>query len=195
MSSRPLKAAIAVAVAGVFSLTASPAHAAPDATDVQGDLATVYADTAVYAYEPWAAEGDYVSTDLCVPETGYRYVNEKYVGSLDPGMPAALLYEGGTDRSARQLAGVEWVIPDTGQSKAPELFDTPFEKNGASKAWTLRAWIHKDNPKGLFTALNSDVKCTSTPPPTAATTVPDWVADLENLGWVADLENLDWTTG
>ncbi|MFF7450581.1 MULTISPECIES: hypothetical protein [unclassified Streptomyces] len=188
MSSRPLKAAIAVAVAGAFSLTASPAHAAPDpATDVQGDLTTAYADTAVYAYEPWASsEGGYVPTDVCVPETGYRYVNEKYVGSLDPGTPAALLYEGGADRSARQLVGVEWVVPDTGQSKAPELFDTPFEKNGALKAWTLHAWLHKANPKGTFTTLNSDVKCSTTPAAPAATTVPDWVTDLENL---------DWTTG
>ncbi|MES5824469.1 hypothetical protein [Streptomyces sp. RG80] len=167
MPSRPLKAAVAVAIAGAFCLTATPAQAAPDPEDLWLDLTPTYTSTAIYAYEPWAPEeGGYARTDECVPEMGYHYVNPEYLGSLDPTTPAALLYEGGADRGARRLVAVEWVVPDTGQATAPELFGETFYKDTTLKAYTLHAWIHKDNPDGLFTAFNPEVKCPVQPTPT-----------------------------
>nr|WSY52606.1 hypothetical protein OG999_22470 [Streptomyces sp. NBC_00886] len=105
MSPRPLhgavKAAIAVATAAAFALTAAPAHAASDPDpSVWTELSKTYLATAKYAYEPAATGGEYKRTDVCVADQveggmGYRYVNMANVDSLDPEKPAALVYADG----------------------------------------------------------------------------------------------------
>ncbi|WP_329335958.1 hypothetical protein OG866_18185 [Streptomyces sp. NBC_00663] len=162
MSSRPLKAAVAVAIAGAFSLTAAPAQAAPqDADDVWSALVPTYASTGSYAYEPFAAQGGYARTNMCVPNMGYHYVNGELLADpeVDPAHPEALLYEGGAGTSTRKLVGVEWVVPDTAVTAAPELFGETFFHDPVLKVYSLHAWIYKANPDGLFTAFNPRVKC------------------------------------
>ena len=156
MALRPLKAVLTVAAAAAFSLTAVPAQAADPDPFVWTELTTTYTATGQYGYEPFAPSDGYARTDVCVTGVGYRYVNPEHVGSLDPEEPSALLYEDGPH--GRKLTGVEWAVADTGQA-TPELFGLQLKKGQQPGQFTLRAWIYKQNPKGLFKALNPTVKC------------------------------------
>lgn len=182
MPSRPLKAAITMAIAGALSLTAAPAQAAPEPDPlVWVDLVPTYTSTAKYNYEPLAPPDGWAPTDDCVPEMGYRYVNATYLADsvVDPAKPEVLLYEGGPDADDRDLVGVGWAVKNTGQV-APELFGETFRSTEVPGYYTLHAWIYEDNPDGLFEGFNPKVTCSAAP--TAATmTVPDWVSDLDDL--------------
>jgi len=176
MSPRPLKAAVTVVMAAAFSLTTLPAHAAPDPDpSVWTDLSKTYDATGKYGYEAFAQGGGYERTDDCVADPvkggmGYHYVNPKYIGSLDPATPAALLY---ADRfkdayadadefsDGRKLVAVEWVVKDTGQA-TPKLFGQAFQKDQLPGYFTLHAWTYKPNPSGLFAPWNPEVTCLKT---------------------------------
>ncbi|MCX5361552.1 hypothetical protein OG864_22860 [Streptomyces sp. NBC_00124] len=190
MSSRPLKAAITMAIAGALSLTAAPAQAAPEPDPfVWVDLVPTYTTTAKYSYEPLAPPDGWAATGGCVPEMGYRYVNAEYLADsvVDPGKPEVLLYEGGSDTSDRDLVAVGWAVKNTGQA-APELFGETFRSTEVPGYYTLHAWIYEDNPDGFFEPFNPAVQCASASTPATTTTtatVPDWVSSLDNLDWTA----------
>ncbi|NNN30572.1 hypothetical protein HLK59_09350 [Streptomyces sp. S3(2020)] len=184
MSSRPLKAAITMAIAGALSLTAAPAQAAPEPDPLAWvDLVPAYTTTGKYSYEPLAPPDGWARTNDCVPEMGYHYVNAEYLADavVDPAKPEALLYEGGSDADDRDLVGVEWIVKNTGQA-APVLFGETFSSTALAGYYTLHAWIYKNNPDGLFAALNPTVQCSAAPAPATTTAaVPDWVTDLDAL--------------
>lgn len=184
MSSRPLKAAITMAIAGALSLTAAPAQAAPEPDPfVWVDLVPAYTSTAKYNYEPLAPPDGWARTGTCVPEMGYRYENAEYLADsvVDPAKPEVLLYAGGSDAEDRDLAGVGWAVKNTGQA-APTLFGETFRSTEVPGYYTLHAWLYEDNPDGLFEGFNPTVQCSATLTPTPATmTVPDWVSDLDAL--------------
>ncbi|OPG10047.1 hypothetical protein B1R27_03400 [Streptomyces sp. GKU 895] len=162
MFSRPLKAAVAAAIAGAFSLTAAPAQAAPtDDTDPWSALVPTYAATGKYAYEPFAPGGGYARTSTCVPNMGYHYVNATLLEdpAVDPAEPEALLYEGGSTTGTRKLVGVEWIVPDTAVTAAPTLFGEIFSHDAVLHVYSLHAWIYKSNPNGLFETFNPKVTC------------------------------------
>ncbi|WP_405647199.1 hypothetical protein [Streptomyces sp. NBC_00019] len=196
MSSRPLKAAITMAIAGALSLTAAPAQAVPEPDPfVWVDLVPTYTNTAPSAYEPLAPPDGWARTDTCVPGMGYRYVNAEYLadGVVDAGKPEVLLYEGGADTSDRDLVAVGWAVKNTGQA-APELFGETFRSTEVPGYYTLHAWIYEDNPDGFFEPFNPAVTCASASTPATTTTtttttttanVPDWVSSLDNLDWTA----------
>ncbi|MFF4275810.1 hypothetical protein [Streptomyces sp. NPDC001536] len=182
MSSRPLKAAITMAIAGALSLTAAPAQAASDPDPfVWVDLVPAYTSTAEYNYEPLAPP-DWVRTDQCVAGRGYRYENAGHLADnvVDPAKPDVLLYQGGPDTEDRDLAGVGWAVKNTGQA-APTLFGETFRSTEVPGYYTLHAWLYEDNPDGLFEGLNPTVQCSGTPTPATTMTVPDWVSDLDAL--------------
>ncbi|MEU9174403.1 hypothetical protein AB0D34_42745 [Streptomyces sp. NPDC048420] len=135
---------------GLLADRRSRAGSRPDPF-VWTELTTTYTATGQYGYEPFAPSDGYDRTEVCVTDVGYRYVNPEHIGSLDPEEPSALLYEDGPH--GRKLTGVEWAVADTGQA-TPELFGLKFEMGQQSGQFTLRAWIYKQNPKGLFKALN-----------------------------------------
>ncbi|MGQ4382619.1 hypothetical protein [Streptomyces sp. SAS_270] len=163
MPARPLKAVCALAAAASLALTAAPAQAATDPDPrVWTDLSTTYQATSAYGYEPFAVAAGYARTNDCVANPpvggmGYHYVKPKYIGSLDPAKPAAVLYEDRGD-GKRRLVAVEWVVADTGQA-TPKLFGEKFQKNELPGHFTLHAWIYKSNPRGLFYSWNPRVTC------------------------------------
>ncbi|MFF5494692.1 hypothetical protein [Streptomyces aquilus] len=163
MFSRPLKAAVAAAIAGAFSLTAAPAQAvqAAPADDPWAALVPTHAATGKYAYEPFAPQGGYARTTLCVPHMGYHYVNAQLRDdpAVDPAKPEVLLYEGGSNAGTRKLVGVEWIVPISATATAPTLFGRTFFKDTALGVYSLHAWIYKTNPNGLFEAYNPRVTC------------------------------------
>ncbi|PWI17246.1 hypothetical protein DI272_26090 [Streptomyces sp. Act143] len=199
MSSRPLKAAVAAAIAGAFTLTAAPAQAADPDPFVWGKLTKTYAATGKYAHEATAVADGYVRSDECAADPkeggmGYHYINPEYakLTEPDPEKPTALLYEADA-KGVRHLVAVEWIVVDADQNLAtdddrPSLFGVPFDGpmpghyEGMPIHYDLHAWLYKPNPSGLFSPWNPTVTCTP-----KASTVPDWVPDP------ADFDDIDWT--
>ncbi|MFI9153704.1 hypothetical protein [Streptomyces sp. NPDC053367] len=176
MSHRPLRAALGLAAAGALSLSlaAVPAQAAPAADPFPfawTQLVSTYTATGAYGYEPFTQAGGYLITP-CVPGLGYRYVDLDAVqddGDLDPGKPEALLYEDGPD-GRRRLVGAEWIVQAGTGVDRPSLFGQDF--NGPDllpqplgSGHTLRAWLYKTNPDGLFSPTNPTVTCPANPAP------------------------------
>ncbi|WP_406439333.1 hypothetical protein OHB00_30110 [Streptomyces sp. NBC_00631] len=170
MSLRSRAAGAALALAVPFALAAVPADAAPvpEADPfVWTDLTPTYTATADYQYEPFAVTDGYARTDTCDRTSrggaGYHYVKDASVGSLDPADPAGLLYETDVD-GGRALVGVEWIVRAVSGGTPPTLFGQSFEgpttvPGVKGSVYTLRAWIWKDNPSGLFALGNPTVTC------------------------------------
>ncbi|MFD8013003.1 hypothetical protein [Streptomyces sp. NPDC058955] len=177
---RPVMAACALAASVALALgAAAPAVSAAPVAPVAGgehgwphpDLAKTYEATEKYKDERKAIADGFLRTDMCVEDTGpdklggmgYHYVNPENVGSNDPTLPAAVLYEKNHETGKRELVAVEWVIPNTGQPTAPRIFgrafDGPAVIEGVGDVYTLHAWIYKKNPAGLFTPYNPRVHC------------------------------------
>ncbi|GGN29249.1 hypothetical protein [Streptomyces fuscichromogenes] len=173
MSLRSRTAGAALALAVPFALAAVPADATPVLDPdpfVWTDLTQTYTATADYQYEPFAVTDGYARTDTCDEDAlggkggaGYHYVKAAGLGSLDPAEPAGLLYE--TDAGGgRALVAVEWIVPAGGDGTAPTLFGQRFQgpttvPGVTGAVYTLRAWIWKDSPSGLFAPWNPTVTC------------------------------------
>jgi len=136
--------------------------------------------------DPYAAVRDgYFSTLACIdfPKSlggpgrlhyepgamGVHFLNPQLVGPVpDPMKPAILLYA--PDGEKLRLAGVEWFVPlATGVKERPVLFGQPFDgpMEGHEPIlpvsvhhYDLHVWLWKENPNGLFSGTNSNVKCT-----------------------------------
>jgi hypothetical protein len=177
MSPRPLKAVLTVAAAAAFSLAAVPAQAADPDPLVWTELSRTYGATGAYAYEPFAVADGFTPTS-CVPGTGYRYVNEENVGLTDPEKPAALLYEDGPYR--RRLVAVEWAVKAESGVATPTMFGQTFQKpvdlSAAGSSYTLRAWLYKANPSGLFSPTHPDVTCSAD---SESDSAPDMAVDFD----------------
>ncbi|MGW1618034.1 hypothetical protein [Streptomyces sp. NPDC002172] len=175
MSLRSRIAGAVLALAVPFALAAVPAGAAPVPDSdpfLWTDLTPTYTATADYQYEPFAVTDGYARPPAgsCDKDTrnnkggaGYHYVRTAGVGSLDPAEPAGLLYETDAD-GGRALAGVEWIVRAGTGTAAPTLFGQPFQgpttvPGVTGPVYTLRAWIWKDNPSGLFAQWNTTVTC------------------------------------
>ncbi|MFD8813746.1 hypothetical protein ACFV23_20180 [Streptomyces sp. NPDC059627] len=173
MSLRSRTAGAALALAVPFALAAVPADAAPVPDSdpfVWTDLTPTYTATADYQYEPFAVTDGYARNDTCDKDSqsgkggaGHHYVKAAGLGSLDPAEPAGLLYETDAD-GRRALVAVEWIVPAGSGSTAPTLFGQQFQgpttvPGVRGAVYTLRAWIWKDNPSGLFAPWNPTVTC------------------------------------
>jgi len=180
MASRPLKAALTLAAAAAFSLSAVPAQAADPDPSVWTDLTDTYTATGEYAYAPLAVADGFTPL-ACVPGVGYRYVNTDNVGETEAEEPAALLYDDGPN--GRRLIGVEWIVPAGAGVTRPTLFGQEFQgpetlPTPLVSSYTLRAWIYRTNPSGLFSPTHPDVTCAPASAPSTSSE-PDWLADLD----------------
>ena len=96
-----------------------------------------------------------------VPRMGHHFVNFDLVdGTFELLKPEALLYLP-TDDGGWEFVAVEYLLSEPGpEGPAPEGFigdaDVWFY-NPSVGAWTLHAWIVKENPAGVFAAFNADV--------------------------------------
>jgi hypothetical protein len=132
--------------------------------------------------DPYVAVRDlYLSTVGCVHYSGEKmeghmdypkggmgihFVNLTVTGPLDPKRPNVLIYEpvGGK----LQLVAVEWLVPLSAVKERPTLLGQPFQgpMEGHEPLipkgfvhYDLHAWLFKDNPLGMFSPTNPDVKC------------------------------------
>ena len=169
-------AAVLVALSTPVSLNAQGPALAPD-------LAAAKAALAKYS-DPFVAVKDgYFSTVACIDfptgakdgpvdyppgAMGIHFLNPANIGpTLDPTKPQVLLYEQVGDKLV--LTGAEWFMPvAVAGDKAPSIFNQklagPMDGHepimpASLRHYDLHVWFWKDNPKGLFTSTNSEVKC------------------------------------
>ena len=134
--------------------------------------------------DPYVAIRDlYLSTEACVyfdgtkmeghmdypaGAMGVHFVNLTLQGPPDPMKPNVLIYEPVDGKL--KLAAVEWLVPLAAAKERPVLmgqeFMGPMEGHEPLiKAdfyhYDLHAWLFKDNPLGMFSPTNPDLKCDS----------------------------------
>lgn len=123
-----------------------------------------------------AVHDGYHSTVGCVTyesgTMGVHFLNKDLISAEpDPMKPVLLVYE--PDGEKLQLVAVEWLIPlATGIKSKPSLFGHPFDGPmeghepllpAGLHHYDLHAWIFKDNPNGMFSPVNPNVKCPEGP--------------------------------
>jgi hypothetical protein len=114
--------------------------------------------------------GEKISGAMFYPKgaMGIHFVNVPSVGQkLDPMHPNVLIYE--PTRKGLRLVGAEWLVPLTPDIKAPpklfgQTFMGPMEGHyplipREFVHYDLHAWLFRDNPNGMFSPTNPNVKC------------------------------------
>jgi hypothetical protein len=98
---------------------------------------------------------------------GVHFVNLTVTGpEPDPMRPNVLIYE--PHGKKLRLVAVEWLVPVAAAKKRPSLLGQPFQgpMEGHEPLipkdfihYDLHAWLFKDNPLGMFSPTNPNVKC------------------------------------
>ncbi len=99
---------------------------------------------------------------------GVHFINVALLGpQVDPLRPQVLIYEPEDDKL--RLVAAEWFIPlSTGVTDRPQLFGHPFDgpmeghhplQPALLHHYDLHVWLWKENPAGLFSPTNPDLKC------------------------------------
>ncbi len=129
-------------------------------------LKAVHAATARYHSTVQATKAGYEVSSPCVSHPtlggmGFHWVNNALVDPVfDPLQPEALLYAP-NEHGKLKLVAVEYIVINVGQP-APKFGDQPFNVGGTPvpvRHWSLHAWVHRDNPNGVFTSFNPTVVC------------------------------------
>lgn len=181
-----------VVTATVFPSPAANAQAKPAATTTSPALDSAKAALAKYA-DPFAAISDgYFSTLACIDypkgatdgpvvyppgAMGVHFINTANIGpTLDPTKPQVLIYAPVDDKFV--LAGAEWFVPvQIAGDKAPSIFGQtlagPMDGHepimpASLRHYDLHVWLWKNNPKGMFTSTNAELKCPPSQPYTVA---------------------------
>jgi hypothetical protein len=111
------------------------------------------------------ALGDVPEQGHAVCGMGYHFVNREQMGSADKTEPQVLAY--GIDSAGEFVLGaVEYVVPKEAgyQDAPPDLFENDDgeeesnweEDSPMEGVWSLHAWVHHENPEGVFHPLNPD---------------------------------------
>ena len=98
---------------------------------------------------------------------GVHFLNMGLVGApLDPAKPQVLIYEPAGD--SLRLVAAEWFVPVQVTQDRPQIFGQPFEGPMHGHAplmpaelhhWDLHVWLWRDNPAGMFSPTNANVRC------------------------------------
>jgi hypothetical protein len=99
---------------------------------------------------------------------GVHFLNPANIGpKLDPAKPQVLIYEPVGDKLV--LTAAEWFVPvAVAGGTAPSIFGQtlagPMDGHepimpASLRHYDLHVWLWKDNPRGMFTSTNANVKC------------------------------------
>lgn len=102
-----------------------------------------------------------VAMDPTLGAMGYHWVNQSLVDPIfEISKPEAVLYEPDENGNLK-LVAAEYIVINVGQDR-PYFGDHPFDIDGTPVPvphWSLHVWLWKDNPDGIFTKINPNVKC------------------------------------
>ena len=128
----------------------------PTQPAVDRELAEARQATLKYQDLDAALADGYVDINVVMPNMGRHYMKASLVdGSFEVDKPEILVYEpaGGS----MQLVALEYVVPLDSAATAPGGFTgsaDAWDRNTTFQLWTLHAWVHKDNPGGVFNPTN-----------------------------------------
>jgi hypothetical protein len=99
---------------------------------------------------------------------GVHFLNGQLIGpKLDPAKPQVLIYEPVGDKL--QLVAAEWFVPVEAAGKTrPSIFGHELEGPMAGHKpimpdglvhYDLHVWLWKNNPAGIYSPTNPDLKC------------------------------------
>jgi hypothetical protein len=186
-------ALVLVAVPAVYPRALAAQTSSVAATALTPELAAAKAALSKYS-DPFAAVRDgYFSTVACMDfptgmkdgtvdyppgAMGVHFLNAANIGpKLDPTKPQVLIYAPVGNKLV--LAGAEWFMPVqvAPGGAAPTIFGQtlvgPMDGHApimaaALRHYDLHVWLWKDNPRGVFTSTNRDIKCAASSPYTVA---------------------------
>lgn len=132
----------------------------PAAPDVDDELASVLEATEQFATLDAGLAAGYADIDVVMQNMGYHYLNADLLdATFEVDRPELLVYApdaGGTMR----LVAVEYAVPLDLSVDPPAGFigsADVWDRNEAFGLWTLHAWVHLDNPDGVFAPHNPNV--------------------------------------
>ena len=126
------------------------------------ELALARSATAKYHDIAQAEADGYVDIHLYLPGEGFHYVKFSLIdGNFDPEHPEVLLYAPVPGESRLELVGVEYLVPLSLSTNAPDGFAGDTDQWGRDTEgfglWELNAWIWLHNPEGVFSHDNPRV--------------------------------------
>lgn len=144
-----------------------------EATRPDTELSLVRAATAVFADTAVAAAAGYTAALTgCMANgaSGAMGVHVGHPGRIDAIVelerPEAVMYEPQPTGGDPVIVGVEYLVPFSAWTAAtpPTLMGQTFRRNEAFQVWALHAWVHRDNPAGVFADWNPGVSCPAASP-------------------------------
>ena len=127
---------------------------------VDRELDEVRNATTQYATLDAALDAGYADIDVVMQNMGHHYLREELLDAdFRVDSPEILVYApdaGGTMR----LVAVEYAVPLALSENPPAGFtgdDDAWDRNETFQLWTLHAWVHRDNPDGVFASHNPTV--------------------------------------
>jgi hypothetical protein len=115
--------------------------------------------TLKYADLSQALADGYANINVVMPNMGHHYMKQVLVDErFEIESPEILVYA--SESGQMRLVAVEYAIPLDRSAEAPAGFtgsDDVWDRNTGFQLWLLHAWVHRDNPAGVFKSTNSNV--------------------------------------
>jgi hypothetical protein len=128
---------------------------APQITELQ----VAKSATTRYANLSAALADGYEDINVVMSQMGRHYMKKSLVDDrFEVDKPEILVYA--TINGNEQLVAVEYAIPLDKSASAPAGFtgdDDVWDRNTGFQLWLLHAWVHRDNPNGVFKSMNPTV--------------------------------------
>lgn len=142
---------------GPLSAVAPGPLTAGGSSILEQEIAAARAATARYHRLEAALADGFVDIDVFVPGMGHHFLAPARLdATFAPREPEILVYIEQPNGRMR-LVAVEYAVPTSLVSEAPEGFTGDadvWHENTTFGLWTLHAWIWLENPDGLFSDLN-----------------------------------------
>lgn len=124
------------------------------------ELALARESTAKYHNIQKALADGYVDINLYIPQMGWHFLNQGYLDeNFEVDKPELLVYANKPGGGYR-LVAVEYAVPLSLSTTAPEGFtgnEDVWHENTGAGLWTLHAWVWLNNPNGIFADFNPRV--------------------------------------
>ena len=115
--------------------------------------------TVKYANLNAALADGYTDINVVMPNMGRHFMKQSLVDEkFEVDKPEILVYSMASGTPT--LVAVEYAIPLDKSASAPAGFtgnDDVWDHNTAFGLWLVHAWVHKDNPAGVFNPTNPSV--------------------------------------
>ena len=153
MRFRTIVVATGVAVAAACSDDKSPTSPRDAELDRARTATVRYADVAN------AIADGYADINVVMPNMGRHFMKQTLVDDrFEVDKPEILVYS--PDGGTLKLVAVEYAVPLDKSVNAPSGFTGPddvWDRNTGFQLWLLHAWVHRDNPSGVFNPTNPAV--------------------------------------